>query len=130
MKKTYQEQQRLTGTAWVMTASASIAEIKGQLRKYVTSETTAKKVVGNLYIAAEKDNQIVYRQGNSLATAFTALLTLSDNNGSVTGRLTIEQWMENNGVSTGTETMQTLIARVKDAFEAADPKTSIKELAK
>ena len=126
-KAAYKEQLRLAGTTWVFETTATIPEIKAQLRVFVKAEEKRQVLLREIYVAKEQHDIIIYNYGTALSECFSTTILFTQTPDGVTADFEVSRWKETESVSADVIIMNNLIESVKKAFTTADPQCHIRE---
>ncbi len=122
-KGMYQRQQEMTETIWVF-------------RAYADMEDVIDEVGGRLANDQQKMIQNLRRQGNKLffgyskiksLTSFDVEIAFDYANSETIGQFRLLQWLETGGIG-NVYGMESVLAMVKDAFEAVDPQFTVEQM--
>jgi hypothetical protein len=121
-KGKYEREQEVTGQATVFETSASIDEVKQQLKRYVITVDTLPTVIKKeLAVEQETDNMIVYQYGNKFADSFRSAVRF----GEQAAIYQVLNWLQSDGVSPDVDAMESLRDNVIQAFKAADSNVKV-----
>ena len=118
--------KRLTQQTLHFSANAPIDMVRKAVLASVKVEPERPKVIAGVYLAGASDRQLVYDLGSKVQTNFRAVLTFTPTPTGTQGTWEVTNWLKVNGLVTGADVMERVIAQINTGLRSVDPKASLR----
>ena len=121
----YQAEQKHTKEILQFVTTASIEQIRAQLKNHVPTKEEPSRIAAQLYVEQETDSFIIYALGSRLKTGLRSQLFFTPTSNGIEATYQVLTWTQMNGMTCATNEMRDLSEAIQQAFWAADADCSV-----